>query len=172
MSSMLCESLNSFSSHFIQFMTRFFDTSTCFGNVHFTDCQLPPATLFNTFVTLHEYQLLFVFKWSAILACFKRTLNTFDIIKGLQSILTNSTTYNSFNGDIFTTLCSESLSKFLCPTKSIQRCTKVTDIICSWFGGFLNLLRWMLDQLRDYTCLLYTSPSPRDGLLSRMPSSA
>ena len=25
---------------------------------------------------------------------------------------------------------------------------------------------------RDYLCLLYTSPSPRDGLLSRMPSSA
>ena len=24
----------------------------------------------------------------------------------------------------------------------------------------------------EYTCLLYTSPSPRDGLLSRMPSSA
>ena len=24
----------------------------------------------------------------------------------------------------------------------------------------------------DYACLLYTSPSPRDGLLSRMPSSA
>ena len=31
------------------------------------------------------------------------------------------------------------------------------------------------DQLRDEwlnNCLLYTSPSPRDGLLSRMPSSA
>ena len=26
--------------------------------------------------------------------------------------------------------------------------------------------------LPPYTCLLYTSPSPRDGLLSRMPSSA
>ena len=26
--------------------------------------------------------------------------------------------------------------------------------------------------LFDYACLLYTSPSPRDGLLSRMPSSA
>ena len=26
--------------------------------------------------------------------------------------------------------------------------------------------------LIGYTCLLYTSPSPRDGLLSRMPSSA
>ena len=25
---------------------------------------------------------------------------------------------------------------------------------------------------RDKICLLYTSPSPRDGLLSRMPSSA
>ena len=34
------------------------------------------------------------------------------------------------------------------------------------------------DNLQDFinnttiTCLLYTSPSPRDGLLSRMPSSA
>ena len=28
------------------------------------------------------------------------------------------------------------------------------------------------DRGRDDTCLLYTSPSPRDGLLSRMPSSA
>ena len=35
-----------------------------------------------------------------------------------------------------------------------------------------------LEELHDnivkphYSCLLYTSPSPRDGLLSRMPSSA
>ena len=28
------------------------------------------------------------------------------------------------------------------------------------------------DLVNHYTCLLYTSPSPRDGLLSRMPSSA
>ena len=28
------------------------------------------------------------------------------------------------------------------------------------------------DDTMDYNCLLYTSPSPRDGLLSRMPSSA
>ena len=27
-------------------------------------------------------------------------------------------------------------------------------------------------DMKDYPCLLYTSPSPRDGLLSRMPSSA
>ena len=29
-----------------------------------------------------------------------------------------------------------------------------------------------LDQMTERICLLYTSPSPRDGLLSRMPSSA
>ena len=29
-----------------------------------------------------------------------------------------------------------------------------------------------LELKQIYTCLLYTSPSPRDGLLSRMPSSA
>ena len=36
--------------------------------------------------------------------------------------------------------------------------------------GF-GLLFWGIPQYVD-TCLLYTSPSPRDGLLSRMPSSA
>ena len=30
----------------------------------------------------------------------------------------------------------------------------------------------LLHQEMSFTCLLYTSPSPRDGLLSRMPSSA
>ena len=29
-----------------------------------------------------------------------------------------------------------------------------------------------LPDMHGYDCLLYTSPSPRDGLLSRMPSSA
>ena len=31
---------------------------------------------------------------------------------------------------------------------------------------------WTSQELRAADCLLYTSPSPRDGLLSRMPSSA
>ena len=34
---------------------------------------------------------------------------------------------------------------------------------------FFNATRWIRNNLH---CLLYTSPSPRDGLLSRMPSSA
>jgi superfamily II DNA/RNA helicase len=40
-----------------------------------------------------------------------------------------------------------------------------------------QVIPFLLHQKRDlvalaHTCLLYTSPSPRDGLLSRMPSSA
>ena len=35
------------------------------------------------------------------------------------------------------------------------------------FGDTVNVAARM-----ESTCLLYTSPSPRDGLLSRMPSSA
>ena len=48
------------------------------------------------------------------------------------------------------------------------------------FGSLLRTLlnRGILRKRRDFRgsvyniCLLYTSPSPRDGLLSRMPSSA
>ena len=35
-----------------------------------------------------------------------------------------------------------------------------------------SAIRQMKSENPNYACLLYTSPSPRDGLLSRMPSSA
>ena len=44
--------------------------------------------------------------------------------------------------------------------------------------GFITFLNFLLQSINiflqrfDDSCLLYTSPSPRDGLLSRMPSSA
>ena len=42
----------------------------------------------------------------------------------------------------------------------------------SWSGLFTTG-EWLAgDAYVHWTCLLYTSPSPRDGLLSRMPSSA
>ena len=46
-----------------------------------------------------------------------------------------------------------------------------------WHGamtGFNAVIQTVLNGTYelDETCLLYTSPSPRDGLLSRMPSSA
>ena len=37
-------------------------------------------------------------------------------------------------------------------------------------SGFCNMLFKLLEDAKS--CLLYTSPSPRDRLLSRMPSSA
>ena len=37
---------------------------------------------------------------------------------------------------------------------------------------YVYVAPWHLPATEWYTCLLYTSPSPRDGLLSRMPSSA
>ena len=40
------------------------------------------------------------------------------------------------------------------------------------FTGDQTFLDSLQKFPRDYPCLLYTSPSPRDGLLSRMPSSA
>ena len=56
----------------------------------------------------------------------------------------------------------ETLSKKL----NIELWMKRDDLAGPSFGG--NKAR----QLEYYFCLLYTSPSPRDGLLSRMPSSA
>ena len=39
--------------------------------------------------------------------------------------------------------------------------------------GALDVLEYeIIPLVDDIVCLLYTSPSPRDGLLSRMPSSA
>ena len=35
-----------------------------------------------------------------------------------------------------------------------------------------NIVHVILDGTPHYSCLLYTSPSPRDGATSRMPSSA
>ena len=32
--------------------------------------------------------------------------------------------------------------------------------------------KWLLEFAKDINCLLYTSPSPRDRIASRMPSSA
>ena len=58
------------------------------------------------------------------------------------------------------------------------------DAIKKWATGEFSLstlsekerikeLKWFQDAAKPFKgCLLYTSPSPRDGLLSRMPSSA
>ena len=45
------------------------------------------------------------------------------------------------------------------------------DVLYGGAAGGGKSYAMLVDPLR-YACLLYTSPSPRDGLLSRMPSSA
>ena len=53
---------------------------------------------------------------------------------------------------------------------------KIAVMVASGFNEeqFLIIQKTILAAEGSYTiiCLLYTSPSPRDGLLSRMPSSA
>ena len=45
----------------------------------------------------------------------------------------------------------------------------VTEVSAELYG---SLALTGIGHATDKACLLYTSPSPRDGLLSRMPSSA
>ena len=52
--------------------------------------------------------------------------------------------------------------------------TPIPCVQCNQTVKFRDLFKYAKDLNADalITCLLYTSPSPRDGLLSRMPSSA
>ena len=51
--------------------------------------------------------------------------------------------------------------------------TKFNDTLCSLFESKINEGEfWDIVLGPDNTCLLYTSPSPRDRQKSRMPSSA
>ena len=50
--------------------------------------------------------------------------------------------------------------------------TKEFEYDCEVRGPHKNVQVRKATIVKDGGCLLYTSPSPRDGLLSRMPSSA
>ena len=49
---------------------------------------------------------------------------------------------------------------------------KVIRLCLGYLSGNEALAQDMTQEVFIKVCLLYTSPSPRDGLLSRMPSSA
>ena len=49
---------------------------------------------------------------------------------------------------------------------------KIDGVNALIFDSFFDSYRGVVASVRVFGCLLYTSPSPRDGLLSRMPSSA
>ena len=54
--------------------------------------------------------------------------------------------------------------------KTVRYSGKERDATGLYYYGFRYYVPWLQRWLNP--CLLYTSPSPRDGLLSRMPSSA
>src|SRR5664279_6509146 len=49
---------------------------------------------------------------------------------------------------------------------------EIDDAVCRSFGAEPGSTAYAECRRKRTGCLLYTSPSPRDGLLSRMPSSA
>ena len=69
------------------------------------------------------------------------------------------------------------IAMFLVTKQTIVLLTGGALLLCAFVGMFV-LTQAFGKRLSQFTaelcqtCLLYTSPSPRDGLLSRMPSSA
>ena len=68
----------------------------------------------------------------------------------------------------------EKLSKLL---EQFYNATGLANFIVDLKGNILHGVGWKsicteFHRKHKTSCLLYTSPSPRDGLLSRMPSSA
>src|SRR5664279_1817882 len=70
--------------------------------------------------------------------------------------------------NVYVMACLLSLFQYIGKTPSNPKSAKM----CMKFN-FISICTYLCGVCPIYcSCLLYTSPSPRDGLLSRMPSSA
>ena len=56
--------------------------------------------------------------------------------------------------------------------KSVIEYLNLTKKFWKLFFSWRKVRKWKKEIMKDKICLLYTSPSPRDATLSRMPSSA
>ena len=82
----------------------------------------------------------------------------------ISSVVLISTVENSFADEIVATGTGFEDSTIL-ELKNNRGNTENIETVRIWLSGE--------NEFKSFkTCLLYTSPSPRDGLLSRMPSSA
>ena len=120
----------------------------------------------------------------------KLILDSWLIIQGflgifiLLALSTYSTKDIGWNAQLFT---SSSSSEYQVTNAVGSWGAYISDFLFSFLGYMAYIIvYWLLWPLIRrffisrhrvpfsdiYTCLLYTSPSPRDGLLSRMPSSA
>ena len=84
----------------------------------------------------------------------KITIQNYDEVQIIGASFTPLDCYDSMNGDIH-----------------VFATTGTAPFVFDWSNGSSDTSLYNLDA-GTYTCLLYTSPSPRDATLSRMPSSA
>ena len=56
--------------------------------------------------------------------------------------------------------------------EAVEQMKQEAGLLDPWYTQFANYLRDLLNGDMGTSCLLYTSPSPRDRTRSRMPSSA
>ena len=109
----------------------------------YNKCDYTKSTIPGSVHNLHAFNFIFVFLYYLLHFIL---FYIFDLFILFIIIFLSRAVQELGGGVVFSTL----LLLFLSVTRAV-----------------LALLCFLL-----YTCLLYTSPSPRDGLLSRMPSSA
>ena len=88
---------------------------------------------------------------------------------------TGPTAYQQFMSPFQKDVIDTTLTEFDRQTQMGLPSLSARSIQAGAFGGARQGVQeseFLANQNRNRACLLYTSPSPRDGLLSRMPSSA
>ena len=90
-----------------------------------------------------------------------------------EEILENRKTYKQFEKEISEGLMDDVKKEI--ENGEMYEIVANTIMISKWTGirkSQSSHVKVIQKRGKYYLCLLYTSPSPRDGLLSRMPSSA
>ena len=97
----------------------------------------------------------------------KQSINDDDINEVIKVLKSEMITQGPLVERFEKTICSYTSSNYSVLTNSA---TSALHISCLALGLSEGDVLWTSPN--SYVCLLYTSPSPRDRLLSRMPSSA
>ena len=88
------------------------------------------------------------------------------LIEGLLVLLLTATIY-------FALRLNKRLTVLRVEKEQLEKLITQFELVADRAHSSLSGLRATADQVKsDLDCLLYTSPSPRDATLSRMPSSA
>ena len=95
------------------------------------------------------------------------------LISGANVESRTSGMYDSEDNIRISAISTDGLHKVAMENKSIWVTGQTYPYDFAWSPDGLHLyLAYNGDYIRHYTCLLYTSPSPRDPKTARMPSSA